>query len=319
MPDHAGAPNGAYGKVLPYRTGPDPVPDPVAYQGDWSDTNGNTTGETSIAIRTAGTASNQVLVAAITIDGNIASNAVTIQYNASTNNTPPANNWQGDDANWHLVNRVQQGSLTQLTYWKAVGTARTWYRWSWGTSGNLRASGGVIAFSGADTGAPIGAASVNSGTTTNANRTLTANTVNGTDNSMLVGMFSVDASTTVTPSGGNQLTERFDVNRTTSPTTEGGTREQGNAGASGSKTATVPNGTPANTAWAAQLISLKTPPPPPAALRLRPHLAAELPGRPGQVDPGQALRNSRMPTGGRQRSTTTTSIPTRAPTARASS
>ena len=116
----AGAPNGAYGKVLPYRTGPDPVPDPVAYQGDWSDANGNANGDTSLSIRTAGTATNQVLVAAITIDGNIASNAVTIQYNASTNNTPPANNWQGDDANWHLVNRVQQGSLTQLTYWKAV-------------------------------------------------------------------------------------------------------------------------------------------------------------------------------------------------------
>ena len=259
----AGAPNGAYGKVLPYRTGPDPVPDPVAYQGDWSDANGNANGDTSLSIRTAGTATDQVLVAAITIDGNIASNAVTIQYNASTNNTPPANNWQGDDANWHLVNRVQQGSLTQLTYWKAVGTARTWYRWSWGTSGNLRASGGVIAFSGADTGAPIGAASVNSGTTTNANRTLTANSVNGTTDSMLVGLFSVDASTTVTQSGGNQLTERFDLNHSTSPTAEGGTREQANAGASGNKTATVPNSVAANTGWAAQLISLKTPPPPP--------------------------------------------------------
>lgn len=250
--------NGATGKVLPY------VEDreQVAYESDSSATNTGSAGQNYLQVDApSGVDTNDVLVAVVTVDGLPAATTVTPTRNGTFGYT--------NDNDWRLIGTRQDTTgtppgLTQLAYYKVITSSNDYntYRFSWGST-NLRATGGIIRFSGVDTANPIGDTSARTGSTTSATttagRTMTANGVAGNRYGALLALFSVDAETSVGTWSGS-LTEQFDVNRNTnpdtSPTTAAATRELPDADENSNKTALVANGTPNGTAWIGRQIEL---------------------------------------------------------------
>lgn len=182
-----------------------------------SASSGSNTGATSLTIPApAGVGSGDVMLAGISVRG-------------TPNLTPPAG--------WTLVrlDLAPDNQLRQAIYVKVAASEPASYTWTFSTS--QQAAGGILAYSGVDTVAPVNAHNGRSfrGSTSVAPSVTT--TVNG---AMIVAFFGVTANTTITPPSG--MSERYEVASTVSPyfvTAEGADVLQAVAGASGDKTATA--------------------------------------------------------------------------------
>src|SRR5919198_350359 len=149
---------------------------------------GNMGGTTLVIPKPAGVVSGDFLLAAITVRDN-------------PGITPPS-------ADWTLVRKdpLVGGPttvVTQAVYWHTAGsTEPATYTWTFSTS--QLASGGISAYIGVDSTAPINAMSGATGT----GNTLTAPSVITTVNdALIVGLFGVARSTGISPPTG--MTERF--------------------------------------------------------------------------------------------------------------
>jgi hypothetical protein len=218
---------------LPY------VIDPaITFQSASSGTNG--LGATTITLNApAGVAQGDLLVA-----------QVTARHTAAP--TAPAG--------WQLVANQAAGSgasaVIQSIFWKAAGGAEpASYTWTWSTS--IRASGGILAYSGVDATNPIDAASGGSGSS---NLPMAPSVTTTANDAVLVAFFGMNptvATTFTEPAG---MTERYDV-QGTGVASESADGPQLLAGPSGPKTAvSLTSGD-----WTAQLVALRVDATPPAA------------------------------------------------------
>jgi hypothetical protein len=231
--------SGAGAPALPISLTPPPAP---AYGSATSAANASA-GAASLSIaRPASTASGHFLVAGITVDGG-----------SGTTITPPAG--------WTLIRRQNSTTATNVsiaTYYRVAGSEAGPYVWTFSPS--VRASGGIIRFTGVDNSNPINVSNGNAGGPGTA---LSATQVTTTvANTALVGFLGTDTGATFTASGGTPLTERIDVRNTNAggPSTWGANATQASAAATGNKTATASLSAP----WVAQLVALR--PVPPAAV-----------------------------------------------------
>lgn len=201
---------------------------------------GNTGQTTLVLPRPAGTAAGDVLLASVGVRG---SPAVTAP------------------AGWTLVRADQSGFTVKQAIYIRVATATEPASYTWQFATSQAASGGILAFTGVDTAAPV---NVSGGRANAVSTSITAPGVTTTvANTMLVGFFSTATSTTVAPAAA--MTERFDGASTTTNyrvTAEGATQPLGAAGATGNRVANAA----ASAANVGQLVALKPPTPtaPPA-------------------------------------------------------
>jgi Big-like domain-containing protein len=141
-------------------------------------------------------------------------------------------------AGWTLVRSDQSGyTIKQAIYYKVATVSEpASYTWSWG--GAQGASGGISAYSGVDSSAPIAASAgqVNASSTS-----ITAPSVTTTGpNQLVVGVFGTAAATAIAPPSG--YSERFDAFATAGTyrtTSELSDRPQVSPGSSGILTATA--------------------------------------------------------------------------------
>ncbi len=186
-------------------------------------------GASSLTIsKPAGVVDNDVLIAAISVRGG-----------SATTITAPAG--------WTLVRRINNGTTLALAIYRKVASAEG-ASYAWNFSPARDASGGIQAYAGVDTTAPV---DVENGQPTPSGLSHSTPSVTTTvPNTMLVTSFAIALDTTWTPPTGQ--TERYDV-------FSGGTTSEGNdqlqiaAGASGVKTATAAD----DTVGAAHILALR--------------------------------------------------------------
>jgi hypothetical protein len=194
---------------------------------------GNGAGATSLVItKPTGVVANDFMIAQITVRGGTGV-AVT-----------------APDATWNLLNSTDNGTgVQQDVYYKVAGGSEP-ASYTWTIAPSQRASGGIIAYYGIDNSSPIDASSVNSGTSAT---TLTATGITTTAaNHRVVGFFGIAKNANTTAPGG--MTEQYDAG--SSSTQSEGADYTAAQGATGDKTATVPNAG-GSQAWVAHLVALK--------------------------------------------------------------
>lgn len=172
---------------------------------------------TIVVTKPAGVATNDVLLAAVSVD-----QTPTI--------TPPAG--------WTLVRSDANGTTqTQAIYWHAAGASEpATYTFTFGAP-VASAVAGLVAYSGVDTTSPIDVAG---GQSNAASSSITAPSVTTTvANTMLVGFFGLDNDATISPPSG--MTERWDVDAqgTADEGAEAADVATATAGATGTKVATA--------------------------------------------------------------------------------
>lgn len=177
---------------------------------------------TSLTVaKPAGTLTNHVMVAQITIKGVVASI------------TPPAN--------WNLINNSSTSTsgseITQAVYWHvAIAGEPASYTWSW--MGSARAAGGIATFSNVETANPVDVSAVR---ITNNNATITVPAITTTSgNEMLMAL--LGSSTASSHSTVTGMNENYDVSTVAGPngvTVSNNTFLQVPAGAVAAKTATT--------------------------------------------------------------------------------
>ena len=178
----------------------------------------NPTGATLSISRPAGVVPGDVMVAGIGIRG-----APTV--------TPPAG--------WTLIRRDQAGTYTtQALYYKVVTTAEP-ASYIWSFSQPVPAAGGIAAYQGVKTSAPI---NVSGGLTQNFDTTsIVAPSVTSTvAGGEVIGFFSIGGGNSITPPAG--MTERAEASSTAGAnhvTWEDSDSTQATAGATGTRTATA--------------------------------------------------------------------------------
>ncbi|MEK9135584.1 MAG: hypothetical protein AAB393_00555, partial [Bacteroidota bacterium] len=125
---------------------------------------------------------------------------ITVNNGSSTSMTAPSA--------WTLVRRDNRTSqVSQAIYYKVAGASEP-ASYTWTLSPSDAASGGIVAYSGANTSSPIDASSGGTGSS----NIVTAPSVTTTAaDEMVVGFFGHDNATTFTPPSG--MTERYDVNQ----------------------------------------------------------------------------------------------------------
>jgi len=180
-------------------------------------------------------ANDEVLVAGITVNGG-----------SNTTITAPSG--------WTLIRRTNNGTNVGIaSYYHVVTSAGSEpASYSFGLSGSstLRASGGILRYTGVDTTNPV---DVSNGTTNNNNQPQAPSVTTTVANDRVIGLYGLDTNGSFTPASG--LTERYDVTNTSTsgPATEAADYTQVIAGSTGNKTATAT----ASNNWAAQLVALK--------------------------------------------------------------
>ena len=144
--------------------------------------------------------------------------------------TPPAG--------WTAIDTTTSGtSVKDGAYWHVAATNDP-TSWAWTFNASVKASGGISAYSGVQTTAPIDATAV---TATGSGTAITAPSVTTTkNNSIVITTFGTRTGTTITPAAGTA--ERYDSSSTgqsvaTRTTSELSDRAQTTAGASGPTTA----------------------------------------------------------------------------------
>ena len=196
-----------------------------------SGTNGG--GATSLAInKPTGVVANDFMLAQITVRGGTGV-AVT-----------------APDATWNLLNSTDNGvGVQQDVYYKVAGGSEP-ASYTWTLAPSQRASGGIVAYYGIDNSSPIDTSGVNSGTSAT---TLTATGVTTTAaNHRVVGLFGIAKNGNFTAPAG--MTEQYDAGSSSTQST--GADYTAAQGATGDKTATIPNAGGAQ-AWVAHLVALK--------------------------------------------------------------
>jgi hypothetical protein len=133
---------------------------------------------------------------------------------------------------WTLASsKVNPTNLTQLIYTKVASASEpATFRWTFNQK--RRASGGILAFSGVSTAAPVDVTSAGIGSTAAITAPSAKSSVNGT---MIVGVFSIDNASAITPPVG--MTELGEIASGTKIKTEVADVAQPGAGPSGAKTA----------------------------------------------------------------------------------
>jgi hypothetical protein len=225
---------------LPY------VIDPaIVFRGGVGSSNNNAT--TVVMNMPSGVVANDFLIAQITTRGG-----------TGTTITEPAG--------WTILRRDDNGTdLAQAIYYKVAGSSEP-ASYTWNLSPSVKASGGIIAYTGVDNADPfdaVGSAGGNSSLVTAPTITTSEN------NAMLVGFFGIaNCNNGVdywTPPLG--MTERYDVNSvgggafSTRTNSTGTDVVQALAGPTGPKSATAESSAP----WIAQLVALRLDVTPPAA------------------------------------------------------
>jgi hypothetical protein len=185
-------------------------------------------GAVSLAItKPTGVGSGNVMIAVLTATG---SGAL----------TPPAG--------WTVIQDTTQGAaIRQITYYRVAGSSEP-ASYSWSLGSTRQASGGIIAYSGVNTAAPIDASASASAASGNAGAS-SVTTSAANDKVIVASGFNIN--TTVTAPAGT--TQRYTMS---SPSTTGEAADftQASAGATGTKTATPAN---SSAAWIAQTIALR--------------------------------------------------------------
>jgi len=189
--------------------------------------------------RPSGTASGNLLVAGITVGGG-----------SGTTVTAPSG--------WTLVRpRTDGTNVSLLTYYKVAGSSEP-ATYSWNLSPSVRASGGIIRYTGVNTASPINTSNSLTGSdTTSPYRVTTPSVTTTTNQTALVGFYGIGAAATYTASSG--LTEQFDANNTNAagPSTEGATGTQATAATTSSTNYATAT---AGGYWVSQLIALNPTP-----------------------------------------------------------
>jgi len=185
-----------------------------AYASDTSQV--TSTAATTLGIgRPSGTATGDLLVAGITFAG------------GTGTLIPPANVPTG----WTLIKRADNTTnVGMATYYKVAGSSEpATYTWTFSTS--VRASGGIVRYTGANTSDPIDTFNLATGNdTTSPFRVTTPSVTTSTNQEALVGFYGIGAKATWTASSG--LTEQFDAQNMNAagPSSEGSTGTQATAG-----------------------------------------------------------------------------------------
>ena len=211
----------------------------------------------AITFQSASSGTNGLGAATITLNapaGVAQGDVLVAQISARFTDAPTA------PAGWQLVANQAAGSganaVIQSVFWKAAGGAEpASYSWTWGTS--IRASGGILAYSGVDGTNPIDASSGASGS----NNLPTAPSLTTTANdAVLVAFFGMNTTVATIFTEPAGMTERYEVQET-GVASESADGPQPLAGPSGPKTAvSLTSGE-----WTAQLIALRVDSTPPAA------------------------------------------------------
>jgi hypothetical protein len=170
----------------------------------------------------AGVVANDVLIASIDAD-------------KSNSTITPAS------AGWSLIRSSVSSAFVKSTYYHVAGASEpASYTWNLGPNGNIKSSGGIIAYANVDLAAPVNA----SGAQVNASgTTITAPSITTTaTNTILVGFFAVADNGTTTPP--SSMVERFQVQSlgAGNPGSEGADEYLGVAGATGPRVATTTRG-----------------------------------------------------------------------------
>lgn len=192
---------------------------------------------TLVLNKPSGTIAGSFLLAAVTVDGG-----------SGTSITAPSG--------WNLVRRTNNGTNVGVATYSKFASAAEPSTYSFALT-TARATGGIIRYSGVDTGTPI---DVSNGATGGSGTAVSAPTIStATANTALIAIWATDAGTSFsgTPSG---YSERFDQSNSNAagPTVALATSSQASTGATGSKTSTA--GVAA--VWAAQQLALRAVPGP---------------------------------------------------------
>jgi len=173
--------------------------------------------------------SGDVMIAQLVFDGG---DTITV--------TPPSG--------WTLVRRTNNsGNVGLASYWKAA-TGSEPGSYTWNLSSQKTWAAGIAAYAGVDAASPIHVSSGATGTSTPISAASVTTTEAG---GLLLALFGIETSTTVTPPAG--MTERFDVSN--GRTAELSDLALGAPGPTGTKTATSASGT----VWAAQQVVIRPP------------------------------------------------------------
>lgn len=146
-------------------------------------------------------------------------------------------------AGWTLIAPQDNSTvLGMASYWKIATASDVSASYLWRFTSSVRAVGGIMRFTGADTTNPIDVADGVPGSDTSSPFNVIAPSVTTTTaQTTLIGMYAISAGTTFTNSG---LTERIDVPHASGAnlTMEFATRTQGAAGSTGTSTAVASAG-----------------------------------------------------------------------------
>jgi RHS repeat-associated protein len=194
------------------------VPQTVALRGASSGSNG--AGDVSLSLsRPAGVQAGDLLIAQVTVVGG---SGVAVAA----------------PSGWSSLSSVANGTaVSENVYWRAAAAGDP-VSWSWTWSGSQKASGAVVAYSGADvSAAPVFAAALVAGTSLSAPSVTTVR-----DNAAVLSLLGVQTGTAITPGSGQA--ERWEASSSggtaaSRTTSEGADKLQPVAGASGTRTATA--------------------------------------------------------------------------------
>jgi hypothetical protein len=199
-----------------------------------SGANSSSGASTLVLTKPSGVVNNDVLVAGITVNGG-----------SNTTITPPSG--------WTIIRRTNNSTnVGSATYYHVVtnsGSEPASYTWNLSGSSTLRASGGIVRYTGVDTSNPIDVSNGGTGSSNTPTAPGVTTTVTG---DMVIGFFGLDTSGTFTAPTG--MTERYDVTNSSSsgPASEASDYTQA-AGATGNKAATSTQ----SNSWVAQLVALR--------------------------------------------------------------
>ena len=233
-----GTPTGVHGLALDWLA--QPQQQPPNFQQDTSAANSQNGANSLVIARpsSSGNINGQFLIAGITVDGGAATSVATPN-------------------GWNLIRRTDNGNnLSTLSYYRWAGTNEpSSYTWTFGAS--VRAAGGIMRYTGVNTGTPVDGSSTNTGNGGNQGN-LRASSVNqSVGNAALVTFHAIDTGTTISTNNSG-MNEQFDVrnNSNNGPTIQGSEDTDGSSGQTGNKDHDAGN----SAQWAAQLIVLRPTP-----------------------------------------------------------
>ena len=230
--DTAPCSTGAYGKALAYGN---PTPPSIANSNATnvqSATNANSGAATLVIPKPTSTATGDLLVAGITVDGG-----------SATSVTAP-------DAGWTQIRRTDNDTnVSVVSFWKLAGASEG-NNYTFTLSPGARAVGGILRVTGVDTANPIDVSGEN---TENSTSVQAPSITTTTAQTTLIGFFGTGTQTTFGTA--TSMTERFDQQQgnNAGPSLAGDADSAATAGATGNRTATAG----ASAQWAAQMIAVR--------------------------------------------------------------